>query len=175
MKKTVIAFLAVCFCTVACNDKSASSADASQNSEAQKNLQAAHKISKAFETGNTALIDSAVAADFVDHRDAGDVKGIDSLKAMILAIHTHVKDMKMDLIKEMADGDYVMQWMHFTGSGDGEGNTMKGEFNVRGVEISRFKNGKAVEHWEAMDMQDVSKMMQAMMKMNESGDSTEVK
>lgn len=171
MKKSIIAFWALCSCMVACNDKPAATAEAGQNSETQKNLQAAHLISKAFENGNTALIDSSVAADFVDHRDVGDVKGIDSLKALILAIHGHMKDMKMDLIKEMADGDYVMQWMHFTGSSDGEANTMKGPFNVRGVEISRFKNGKAVEHWEAMDIQDVSKMMQT----SQATDSTTMK
>lgn len=166
--------MGLCSCIVACNNKSASSKDVNQSSATQKNLEAAHNISRAFETGNTALIDSFVSKDFIDHRDLGDVKGVDSLKAMVNNLHHHIEDMKSETIKEMADDDYVMQWMHLTGRGDGEGNTMKGDFDVKGVEITRFKNAKAVEHWEAMDMQDVSKLMQTMIRMNEV-DSTTVK
>jgi len=174
MKKIIIVVPVLCFGIAACNNQPKSSSEANQNSETQKNLQAAHNISRAFETGNTALIDSFVSKDFIDHRDLGDVKSLDSLKAMVNNLHAHIKDMKSETIKEMADDDYVMQWMHLSGRGDGQGNTMNGDFNVKGVEITRFKNGKAIEHWEAMDMQDVSKLMQSMMRPNEV-DSTTVK
>lgn len=65
----------------------------------------------------------------------------------------------MHPIKELADDEYVMSWVRFSGTGDGQGGTMQGDFNVQGVQITKFKNGKAIEHWEAMDMRDVSKMM----------------
>jgi predicted ester cyclase len=90
-------------------------------------------------------------------------KGIDSLKAFILASHEHIKNLKMELTKELADDEYVMSWVQFKGTGDGQENTVQGNFNVRDMEITRFKNGKAVEHWEAMDMRDVSKMIKQLL------------
>jgi predicted SnoaL-like aldol condensation-catalyzing enzyme len=95
-------------------------------------------------------------------------KGIDSLKAFILASHDHIKNLKMELIKELADDEYVMSWVQFKGTGDGQENTVQGNFNVRGMEITRFRNGKAVEHWEAMDMRDVSKMMEQLTPQNDA-------
>lgn len=157
MKKLLI-IITVCEVIIACGNKTSNSS--SDNTDAQQNLEAVHNISKAFETGDTSLINKSVAKDFIDHKDYGDVKGIDSLKAFILVSHEHIKNLKMEIIKELADDEYVMSWIQFRGTGDGQANTMQGDFNVRGMEIMRFKNGKAAEHWEAMDMRDVSKMME---------------
>jgi predicted ester cyclase len=157
--KNVLALIAVFLMITGCNNKSADNSSGN-NSLRQQNLEAAHNITKAFETGDTSLIDHSVAADYIDHREYGDVKGIDSLKAMILSVHAHIKNMKVETSKELADDDYVMSWKKFTGTGDGQGNTLPGDFNVTGAQITRFKNGKAVEHWEALDMRDVSKMIQ---------------
>lgn len=144
---------------IACSNKTSDSSSAG-NSAAQQNFEAIHNISRAFETGDTSLLTNSVATDFVDHRDYGDVKGMDSLKAFVLSSHEHIKNLKMKTVKELADDEYAMSWVQFSGTGDGEAGTMPGEFNVTGVEIVRFKNGKAVEHWEAMDMRDVTKMVQ---------------
>jgi len=155
MKKTLIV-LALFAVMVACNNRNNSSSD---STAAQQNLEAAHNISKAFQSGDTSLISKSAAINFIDHKDYGDVKGIDSLKAFVLASHEHIKNLKMEIVKELADDEYVMSWIQFSGTGDGQGGTMQGDFNVRGVEITKFKNGKATEHWEAMDMRDVSKMI----------------
>lgn len=144
---------------ISCNDKNSNNSS-NANTAAQQNLEAAHNIGKAFETGDTSLISKAVDADFVDHKDNGDIKGIDSLKTFVLASHDHIKNLKMETIKELADDEYVISWIQFSGTGDGQGGTLQGDFNIRGVEITKFKKGKATEHWEAMDMRDVSKMMQ---------------
>jgi predicted ester cyclase len=159
MKKLLMAIIA-CEVILACGNKTSNSAS---DAATQQNLEAVHNISKAFETGDTSLINKSVAKDFIDHKDYGDVKGIDSLKAFILASHEHIKNLKMELIKELADDEYVMSWVQFKGTGDGQENTVQGNFNVRGMEITRFKNGKAVEHWEAMDMRDVSKMIKQLL------------
>lgn len=143
---------------IACSNKSAD--NVSNNSLAQQNIEAVHNIRKAFETGDTSLINKSVDADFVDHKDVGDIKGIDSLKALVLASHEHIKNLKADVTKELADNEYVMTWVQFSGTGDGQVGTTQGDFDVRGVQITKFKNGKAIEHWEAMDMRDVAKMMQ---------------
>jgi hypothetical protein len=144
---------------IACDNKNSNN-NSANNSVAQQNIEAVHNIRKAFQTGDTSLINKSVNADFVDHKDVGDVKGIDSLKSFVLALHEHVKNLKADVTKELADDEYVMSWVHFSGTGDGQAGTTQGDFDVRGVQITKFKNGKATEHWEAMDMRDVAKMVQ---------------
>ena len=52
---------------------------------AEKNLAASRIVTDAFKSGDASKIDSAVAADFVDHTDRGDM-GRDSLKKMIAEI-----------------------------------------------------------------------------------------
>lgn len=162
MKKILFATQAgLFFLFISCTNSSPATtaeAPAKDNSATQKNLAASQAVSKAFETGNASLIDSVIADDFVDHTDRGDIKGKDSLKAMITMVHATNKDMKMDILKELADDEYVFSWMRFTGTSDG---TMMpaGHYDMHGLEITKFKDGKAVEHWEYMDPSEIMKMM----------------
>jgi predicted ester cyclase len=143
-----------------CNDKGGGLSET-----AKKNIEITHQVNKAFETGNAELLNDIIAPDFVDHRDVGDVKGIDSLKAMATIVHTHIKDMNVDIIRELADDEFVFSWMKYKGTGDGQRGMMAGPFEVSGTGIYRIKNGKVVEHWEHMDMRDVMKMMGGMPEM----------
>ena len=88
-----------------------------------------------------------VADDFVDHTDKGDVKGKDSLKAMIAMMHNNFKNMKTETKNEAAGGDYVYGWMHYSGTSDGTMGMPKGPFDMTSIELVKFNNGKAVEHW----------------------------
>lgn len=36
---------------------------------------------------------------------------------------------------------------------------MAGSYEMNGVEVVRFKDGKAVEHWAFMDAREIMKMM----------------
>lgn len=156
--KNLLTSFAACAILISCSDKNSDTSSAN-SAAAQHNLDAVHNIRKAFETGDTSLISKSVADGFTDHKDGQDVTGIDSLKSFVLASHKHIKNLKVEPIKELADNEYVMSWVQFSGTGDGQGGTMQGDFDVRGVQITKFKNGKATEHWEAMDMRDVSKMI----------------
>jgi predicted SnoaL-like aldol condensation-catalyzing enzyme len=129
--------------------------------KAKKNLAASHIVSDAFMSGDPSKIDDAVAADFVDHTDMGD-KGRDSLKAMITIMKKTMPDMKMTLMKELADDDYVFSEMEFTGTSNGEMGMPKGPYDVHGIEVTKCKDGKAIEHWEYMRNDDVMKMMKMM-------------
>jgi hypothetical protein len=169
--KKLLMIIAACQVLMACHNRTPND-PSKANSIAQQNLKAVHNISKAFENGDTSLIDRSVAPDFVDHRAYGDVRSIDSLKAFVLSSHEHIKNLKIETAKELADDEYVMTWTEFSGTGDGQANTLPGDFNVKGVEITRLKNGKAIEHWEAMDMRDVYKMMQKMAANDVTPDST---
>ena len=169
MKKTFLPLFAGAFLLFAsCNNSSpvSSESTADNNSQAQKNLDGFHVVSKAFETGDANSIDSVVADDFVDHTDHGDVKGKDSLKAMINMMHANVKDMKQETIKELADNGYVFSWMHYSGTGNGAMGMPNGHFEANVIETVKIRDGKAVEHWTFMDPLDMMKMMQSMGNMN---------
>jgi predicted SnoaL-like aldol condensation-catalyzing enzyme len=131
------------------------------NSMAEKNLAAMHIVNKAFETGDPGSIDEAVAGDFIDHTDQGD-KNRDSLKAMITMMHKGMPDMKVEILKEMADDEYVFSLNRYTGIGDGKMGMPKGPYDMKAIEVVRCKEGKGVEHWAYMQPGDVMKMMQQM-------------
>jgi predicted SnoaL-like aldol condensation-catalyzing enzyme len=150
-------------CNNSADSSTASAPPSKTSSMAEKNLAASHIVNKAFETGDPSMIDSAVAADFVDHSDHGDT-GRDSLKAMITMMHKGFPDMKSELIKEVGDDDYVFSLMRFSGTSDGQMGMPKGPYDMHTVQVVRFKDGKAVEHWEYTNWQEMEKMMAPMMK-----------
>ena len=158
MKKFLFILFAgtICFLT-ACTEKAASSGGTSDS--AKKNLDAFHEVDNAFQTGDLSRIDSVVASDFVDHTPKGDVVGTDSLKNMITMMKK-AGTMKSETKKEFADDEYVMAWLRWTGTSDGSLPDMPaGPFDINGIEVVRFKDGKAVEHWAFMDARDLMKMM----------------
>ncbi len=155
MKKIFFASFAALLIFASCND---TTSDKGSDAK-QKNLAASDAISKAFETGNVNAIDSFIAVDFVDHTDRGDFKGKDSLKAMVKFVHDNMKDMKTEKIHELADDDYVFSWMRWTGTSNGTGGMPNGPYDMHAMEVSKFKDGKAVEHWTYMDMKEMMKMM----------------
>jgi predicted SnoaL-like aldol condensation-catalyzing enzyme len=144
----------------ACNNATESTATAppAEPSMADKNLASSQIVTKAFQTGDASMIDSAVASDFVDHTEHGDM-GRDSLKAMIGMIHKEFPDMKTEVIKEVADNDYVFSLMRFTGTSNGSMGMPKGPYDMHAVQVVRFKDGKAVEHWEYMQPKEMMAMM----------------
>jgi len=125
---------------------------------AQKNLDAFYTVDSAFQSGDLSRIDDAVASDFVDHTPYGDWNR-DSLKTMITKMKT-AGNMKSEIRKVLADDEYVMGWLRWSGTSDGSIPGMPaGPFNMSGVEVVRFKDGKAVEHWAFMDAVEAMKMM----------------
>ncbi len=155
MKKLFFAALAASLIFVSCKD-----ASSEKGSDAkQKNLAASNAIDRAFETGNVNAIDSFIADDFIDHTDRGDFKGRDSLKAMVKFVHENMKDMKTEKLHQLADDDYVFSWMRWTGTSNGSGGMPNGPYDMHAMEVSKFKDGKAVEHWTYMDMKEMMKMM----------------
>jgi predicted ester cyclase len=144
-------------CFVSCNNEK-TAGETKDDSAATKNLEASRVISKAFGSGDPSMIDSVVAADFVDHTDRGD-KNRDSLKAMISMMRKTFPDMKMEVIKELADDDHVFSLMRFTGTSDGQFGMPKGPYDMQALQVTKFKDGKAIEHWEYMEVREMMKMM----------------
>ena len=160
MKKILIFAFAGLLCIyTSCNPPATTTADNDMKAQEEKNMAASDAVSKAFETGDASAIDSVVADDFIDHTDRGDMKGKDSLKSMINMVHMNFKDMKMEKVRDAADGDYVYSWMKYSGTSDGNMGMPKGPYSMSAIELTKFKDGKAVEHWSFMDSQDMAKMM----------------
>jgi predicted SnoaL-like aldol condensation-catalyzing enzyme len=168
MKKYLLA--ATCYLAlvcISCNNKAGDDTmgETKTSDQAEKNAAASHVVADAFQTGDVSKIDSVVASDFVDHTDRGDM-GRDSLKSMIKMWKAASKDAKYEIIKELADDEYVFSWMRFTGSSDGSMGMPAGPYDMTSIEVVRFKDGKAVEHWGFMEPREMMKMMQHMPKMD---------
>jgi predicted ester cyclase len=147
-------------CTSATNAPAAVQVD----SAAVKNLAANNAINKAIESGDMSNLGDYIATDAVDHAgEHGDVVGLDSIKAELVPLHKMANDLKFEVIKELADSDYVFQWVRMTGTAAtaGMGVAVGSKFNMASVNVSKFKNGKATEHWEFFQPADMMKMMAA--------------
>ncbi|MBI1343567.1 MAG: hypothetical protein GC171_11590 [Terrimonas sp.] len=156
MKKLLSGFsISLLFLLVACNsEKMETKGDEMRD----KNLAASHIVNEAFKTGDISKIDEAIASDFVDHTDRGDMNR-DSLKTMIQMVHKEFPDMKSQVVKEIADSEYVFTLMRWTGNSNGQMGMPVGPYDMQAIEVVRFRDGKAVEHWSYMQPQDVVKMM----------------
>ncbi len=147
-----------CVC-LSCSESSMASVEEKSNPQVQKNREAWHAVSMAFSTGNTGALDSVLADGYIDHTSRGDYIGRDSVKANVTRMHANIKDIKMQTIEELVDDEYGFFWMHFTGNRINAQGMISGPFNLTAIEVVKFNDGKAVEHWEYMEMKEVLKMM----------------
>lgn len=157
MKKLLFVALTtlVCFC-ISCNNSSG-------NEQGEKNIATVHAVNDAIESGDVSKVDQYIAADGVDHSgEHGEVKGIDSLKAAFLKMHSTYKDMKLEELRDAASGDYVFTLTRFTGTSTTASMGMPAgtSFDMTAVQVVKFnKDGKATDHWEYMTAADMMKMM----------------
>jgi len=178
-KISLAAFAGLFFALTSCNNSAETKvASAANSSQAQKNIKADETIMDAFKTGDASKLDSVISPDFVDHTDMGDHKGIDSLKSMLNMIHSQFKDMKIETKRQWADDDYVVDWVRYTGTNPTAMMGMPaGPYDIKGIEVSRFSDGKAIEHWFFYDAQTVADWMKNMQggNMSEGKDSSKMK
>ena len=149
--------LFVGFCS-SCNQQSGTS------DKAKKNLETAQAVAKMFESHDWSKIGNYIAADGVDHSGPrGEVKGLDSIKAEFADFGNSMSDMKNETVKELADDDYVFQWMKesWTMTRDEMGMKAGTKQNMDAIEVSKFNaDGKITDHWSFISMSDMMKMMQ---------------
>jgi predicted ester cyclase len=158
MKKILFAVAAFFGCLlIACNNTG--------NSGNDKNISTSRDIFNGIETGDTTKL-SSIAHDAVDHGGPyGDVTSGDSIKGMLAQIHNHIRDLKIEIINDVASGDYVYTWNKWTGTAldSSMGFAPNQPFTTTGVDIVKFRDGKAVEHWGFVDQKDVIAMRARMM------------
>jgi predicted ester cyclase len=159
MKKILFPVSAlICCYLIACNSNNS-------NSGNDKNLSASRDIFKGIETGDTTKLTS-IASDAVDHAGPnGDVTNGDSIKAILAQMHNHVKDLKIEILNDASSGDYVYTWNKWSGTALDSlmGFAADQPFNTSGVDIIKFRDGKAVEHWGFLDQKEVNAMRARML------------
>lgn len=159
MKKIIFLSVVVTgFLFSSCSDNKAGMSD-----RAKKNLESMHGVSKAIETGDMSKLGDYLAEDVIDHAaEGGPAKGFEKVKAELTKYSQYAENMKSEVIKELADDEYVMCWMKFTGTMKMDQMGMKkgDTYNTTALEVSRFNaDGKAVEHWTFVDPAEMMKMM----------------
>lgn len=131
---------------------------------AKKNLDAMHGIQQCFDTKDFSKLGDYVTEDAVDHAgDGGDLKGLANMKAEFEKMSANNENAKTEIIKELADDDYVMSWLRFTGTLKNAQMGMKaGErYDMKAIELAKFKDGKVTEHWTFLEPAEMMKMMPA--------------
>jgi predicted ester cyclase len=160
------------------------------NDSLEKNKEAVKKVYEAFESGNTDSLGNYIAENADDHSLPPEVKstGLQAVKEVIAMHHTAFSDLKVSVINMSAEGDMVYAHHNMKGINNGPWGAMSAtgkSIDVNGVDIIRFENGKAVEHWgyweEAKMMKQLGMMPEAPMHAGETkeggikGDMKEMK
>ena len=159
MKKYVSVLTIALSCYfISCTNKS----EGGLSETAQKNLDAMRGVTKCFDTKDFSKLDNYIAQDAVDHAgESGDIKGIANMKVQFEKWVADADNAKTETIKELADDEYAMAWQRYTGTykTDGQGHKAGDKYDMKSIELAKFKDGKATEHWNFMEPGDVMKMM----------------
>ncbi len=168
MKLLFIANVLICF-LISCK----TSAD-KQNLQAEKNTSNSKEVYHAVETGDVSKLDNFIAPDAVDHSGATEIKGRDSIKAMLGNIHNHFKGIKIEILSRATsdDGTYNYDMVKFTGTTTDDSMGVPPNTKMESIEVYvvRIKDGMNLEHWRFIDNRDAIHMMQA--EKNNSSNST---
>jgi predicted ester cyclase len=174
MKKVLsMLVIGVSLCAISCNNKS----DSGISPTAQKNLDAMHGVTATIESKDFSKLGDYIADDAVDHAgENGDIKGLTNMKTEFTKEAAGMDAVKADVIKELADDEYAMQWLRITGTykTDMMGHKAGDKFDMKSIELAKFKDGKAIEHWTMMEPADVMKMMGPQPSMTMPADSTKM-
>jgi len=149
-------------CTVGCFAFFSCTNNVGMSDKAKKNLDNARAIAKSFETKDISKLDDYLDKDVVDHASPGaETKGIENVKKMFQEMQGTMSDSKMETVKELADDDYVYQWMKESWTQTQESMGMKpGNYSFNMIEVSKFNaDSKVTEHWSFIDVNDMMKMM----------------
>jgi steroid delta-isomerase-like uncharacterized protein len=121
----------------------------------ENKAQAGRFLDEVINKGNMSYLDTFLGDPFVDHQTPpGMPPGKEGLKAFMSAFRAAFPDLHYTTKDTIAEGDRVVSRAQATG-------TMKGDFmgmpasgksaTWEEIHITRFANGKAVEHWGVVD------------------------
>jgi len=121
----------------------------------EQNAAALTKFAEAVNTANYELFDEVVAPDSVDHDPApGQVAGPKGYRALFTEMRRAFPDMQVDVAELVADEEAIGFAYTFAGTQNGPlmGIPATGKkVKIRGLQISKFRNGMMVERWGSSD------------------------
>jgi steroid delta-isomerase-like uncharacterized protein len=131
----------------------------------QKNIEAQTKFGEAINTGNLEIMNDLVAADCIENDPApGQVSGPQGYIDLFTAMRVAFPDMKVEVEQLVADDENVAFAYTLTGTHKGDFNGIPAtgkKIKARGLQISKFKDGKMVERWGSSDELGILKQIGA--------------
>ena len=119
------------------------------------NIASQEAFGEAVNTGNLNAFDELVHAEAVDHDPApGQGVGPEGFKAFFTDMRTAFPDLNVAVETLVADDDQVAFAYTLTGTHQGpfQGHDATGKaIKVRGVQISKFTDGKMTDRWGSSD------------------------
>lgn len=131
----------------------------------KKNLEVNAAIGKCFETGDFSKIGDYLAEDFVDYAGmTGPVKGIEANKKAWTEMMANMDSSKSMMSHSVGDDEIVYSMVEMSGICKKDMMGMKAGQKVEGksIEVTKFKDGKAIAHWTYMTPDEMMKMMGGM-------------
>ena len=130
----------------------------------EANLATLTKFSEAVNTGKFELFAESVSTDNIDHDPArGQIQGPEGYRAFFTGLRAAFPDLSVALEALVADDDSIAIAYTLTGTQRGSfmgivptGASMK----IRGMQISKFKDGKMVGRWGSSDELGIFQQLQ---------------
>ena len=121
----------------------------------QINIEAQQKFGEAIKTGNFSLFSEVVTPNAIDNDPApGQLTGPEGYVQFFTKMRNAFPDFKVEVDHMVTDDNNVAFAYTATGThqGDFQGIPATGKpIKIRGMQISRFENGKMVERWGSSD------------------------
>ncbi|MBL7730755.1 MAG: ester cyclase [Chitinophagaceae bacterium] len=158
MKKILFVSAAAVMLLAACGGKH----EGGVSETTKKNLEVNAAIAKCFETKDFSKLGDYLSEEFVDYAgEMGPVKGVAANKAAFEKMMSTYDSAKTTTLRVMGDDEYVMALMEFSGVMKVDMMGMKAgqSFKTKAVEMTQFKDGKAIAHWTYMEPAEMMKMM----------------
>lgn len=140
---------------------SCTSGNGGMSATAKKNSESNAAIDKMIASGDLSKLGDYIAENAVDHSDKGDLKGLAAIKANLEEMSKMSENMKSVVKLDLSNDEFTSTWYNWTGTWKVDGPGMKkGEsYSMEAIEVAKWKDGKAVEHWTFMQPADMMKMM----------------
>lgn len=129
------------------------------------NIEAQKKFGEAINTGNLQVMHDLVSPDAIEHDPAPrQDKGAQGYIDFFTNLRAAFPDLEVKVEHLVADEDSVAFAYTLTGTHEGYFNQMPPtgkKIKARGVQISRFENGRMVERWGSSDELGILKQLGA--------------
>jgi steroid delta-isomerase-like uncharacterized protein len=125
---------------------------------------ATRMIFQMLESGDLSRAEEFIDRGVVDHQEMPGIEGdgIERLRQFTQMFHKAFSDLRFNLEDVLVDGDNVVARGTVSGRHTGEfmGMPATGKsFSIDSIDIMRFQNGRAVEHWGLTDDMSMARQL----------------